>query len=117
MKNKRIGPKVTCIVLGIIAGVALLAVIFRFTLLPVWKYNIAIENAEKGNYALATRGMHNLDYKNSEELGQEYSLEAAKQLIEEGDIESAKIYLTVAITTGENEEIRAEAVKLFEDNQ
>lgn len=117
MENKRIGLKVTGIILGIIVVVTLLAVIFRFTILPVWKYNVAIDNAAKGEYALATRGLYNLDYKDSEALGQEYSLEAAKQLIEAGDTESAKMYLTVAITTGENEEIRAEATEIFESCQ
>lgn len=117
MENKRIGLKVTGIVSGIIAGVVLLAVIFRFTALPLWKYNVAVSNAEKGNYALATRGMHELDYKDSENLGQSYALEAGKSFIEAGDKESAKVYLSVAITTGENEEIRDEAVKLFESIQ
>ena len=117
MDNKKIGLKVTGVVLGIIAGVVILAVIFQHTLLPVWKYNVAVSNAEKGNYALATRGMHELDYKDSANLGQSYALEAGKSFIEAGDTESAKVYLSVAITTGENEEIRAEAVKLFESIQ
>ena len=68
MENKRIGLKVTGIVLGIIVAVVLFAVIFRFALLPVWKYNVAIDNAAKGEYALATRGMYELDYKDSAKL-------------------------------------------------
>ncbi len=117
MENKRIGLKVTGIIVAIIVGVTLLAVIFRFTLLPVWKYNVAISNASKGDYALATRGMYELDYKDSEALGQEYALAAGKKLVEDGKVDEAKMYLTVAITTGENEEFRAEAVKLFESIQ
>ncbi len=117
MENKRVGLKVTGIVTGIIAAVVLLAVIFRFTVLPVWKYNVAVSNAEKGNYALATRGMHNLNYKDSENLGQGYALEAGKDYIESEDTESAKLYLSVAITTGENEEIRNEAKELFDNLQ
>ena len=117
MENQRIGLKVTGIVTGIIAGVIILALIFQYTLLPVWKYNVAISNAEKGDYALATRGMHELNYKDSADLGQSYALEAAKAFVEAGDTESAKIYLSVAVTTGENEEIRAEAVALFESIQ
>ena len=117
MENKRIGLKVTGIVVGIIVAVIVMALIFQYTLLPVWKYNVAVSNAEKGNYALATRGMHNLGYKDSENLGQGYALEAGKAFIEAGDVESAKIYLSVAITTGDNEEIRTEAVGLFESIQ
>lgn len=117
MENKRIGLKVTGIVLGIIVAVVLFAVIFRFALLPVWKYNVAIDNAAKGEYALATRGMYELDYKDSENLGQSYALEAGKSFVEAGDAESAKVYLSVAVTTGDNEEIRTEAVKLFESIQ
>ncbi len=117
MENKRIGLKVTGIVLGIIAGVVILAFIFQKALLPVWKYNVAVSNAEKGDYALATRGMHELNYKDSANLGQSYALEAGKSFIEAGDVESAKVYLSVAVTTGDNEEIRAEAVELFESIQ
>ncbi len=114
MENKRIGLKVTGIVLGIIAGVALLAVIFRFTALPVWKYNVAINNAEKGEYALATRGLYDINYKDSDVLAQKYALEAAKQLIDGGDAEMAMTYLTVAINSGDNEEVRNEAMVLYD---
>ena len=117
MENQRIGLKVTGIVTGIIAGVILLAVIFQHTLLPVWKYNVAVANAEKGDFALATRGMHELNYKDSENLGQNYALQAGKSFVDAGDIESAKVYLSIAVTTGEDEDIRAEAVALFESVQ
>ncbi len=115
MENKRIGLKVTGIVLGIIVGVVILAVIFRYTALPVWKYNVAISNAEKGEYALATRGLHNINYKDSDALAQEYALEAAKQFIEADDKEMAMTYLAVAINTGDNDEFRNEAMALYDE--
>ncbi len=115
MENKRIGLKVTGIVLGIIVGVILLAVIFRFTALPVWKYNVAINNAAKGEYALATRGLYDINYKDSDALAQEYALEAGKQFIEANDTEMAMTYLAVAINSGDNEGIRNEAMTLYDE--
>lgn len=115
MENKRIGLKVTGIILGIIAVVVLLAVLFGSFVMPVWKYNVAVDNAAKGEYALATRGLYNLDYKDSEALGQKYALEAGKQYIEAADTQMAMTYLDVAINTGDNEDIRNEAKKLFDE--
>lgn len=115
MENKRVGLKVTGIMLGIIAGITALALIFSVTLLPVMKYNTAIKNAGIGNYALAVKGLYELDYKDSEKLLQEYALSAAKQALStEG--EDAQAYLTIAISSGDNVEIANEAKDLYEKN-
>lgn len=112
MNNKKVAFKIIGIVVAIIVGAAALAVAFRFTILPVWKYNTAVSNAEKGEYALATRGMYQLNYKDSYNLGQEYAMNAAKQLIDAGENDAAVPYLQVAITTGENNDLRGEAIEL-----
>ncbi len=113
MEKSRVGLKVTATVTGIVVGVIALAVIFHYTLLPVWKYNVAVSNAEKGEYALATRGLYENNYKDSEIKLQQYALNAGKQFVEDGNTESAIAYLTLAVQNGENEELRKEAEALL----
>ena len=116
MENKRVGLKVTGIMLGIIAGITALALIFSVTLLPVMKYNTAIKNAGIGNYELAVKGLYELDYKDSEKLLQEYALSAAKQALSTEGSEAAQAYLSIAISSGDNAEIANEAKDLYEKN-
>lgn len=93
---KHIGLKVTGIVCGIIAGIVLLAVIFAFTVMPVIKYNGAEKKAELGDYATAAEMLRGMDYKDSEQKHGEYSLKAAEEYIEKGDLNSAAIYVSYA---------------------
>ena len=116
MENKNVGLKVTGIMVGIIAAITALALIFSVTLLPVMKYNTAVKNAAAGNYELAVKGLYELDYKDSEKLLQEYALSAAKQLLQSENKESAAAYLSLAINSGENEKISSEAKALYEKN-
>ena len=116
MENKRVGLKVTGIMVGIIAAITALALIFSVTLLPVMKYNTAIKNAAAGNYELAVKGLYELDYKDSENLLQEYALGAAKQLLKSENKKDAAAYLSLAIDSGDSEEISKEAQALYEEN-
>lgn len=116
MENKNVGLKVTGIMVGIIAAITALALIFSVTLLPVMKYNTAVKNAAAGNYELAVKGLYELDYKDSEKLLQEYALNAAKQVLSTENKEPASAFLTIAISSGENAEIANEAKDLYEKN-
>ncbi len=116
MENKSVGLKVTGIMVGIIAAITALALIFSVTLLPVMKYNTAVKNAGIGNYELAVKGLYELDYKDSENLLQEYALSAAKQLLKSENKEDAQAYLSLAIDSGDSEEISKEAQALYEGN-
>lgn len=113
---KHVGLKVTGLVLGIIAVIALIAVIFSFTALPGIKYNNAEKNAAAGNYDVAVRILNGMDYKDSAQKFGEYALEAGKQFYEAGDIDNASLYLTYAAQS-ENEEAAAEAQKYFNNEE
>ncbi|MDD6763079.1 MAG: hypothetical protein PUD92_05540 [Clostridiales bacterium] len=118
MENKEdvkyVGLKVTGLVIGIIAAIALISVIFSLTVLPVIKYNNAQKNAEAGNYDVAARILYNMDYKDSKQRFGEYSLAAGEKYLSEGDIENASIYLTYALNS-ENDEASAKAQEYFNE--
>lgn len=111
---KHVGLKVTGLVIGIIAAIALISVIFSLTVLPVIKYNNAQKNAEAGNYDVAARILYNMDYKDSKQRFGEYSLAAGEKYLSEGDIENASIYLTYALNS-ENDEASAKAQEYFNE--
>ena len=111
---KYVGLKVTGLVIGIIAAIALISVIFSLTVLPVIKYNNAQKNAAAGNYDVAARILYNMDYKDSKQRFGEYSLAAGEKYLSEGDIENASIYLTYALNS-ENDEASAKAQEYFNE--
>lgn len=117
MKKNRVGLKVFGILMIIIAAITALAIAFCITILPILKYNTAIKNAEKGNYTLAVKGLYKMDYKNSEELLQEYAFEAGKDILENGDKKSANVYFAIAATNGFDPDIEKEAYRLYEETK
>ncbi|MGN0163212.1 MAG: hypothetical protein ACI4EA_06485 [Candidatus Ornithomonoglobus sp.] len=112
---KHVGLKVTGLVIGIIAVIALISVIFSLTALPVIKYSNAEKNAAAGNYDVAARILYHMSYKDSEQKFGEYALAAGEKYLSEGDIENAAIYLTYAVNS-QNEEAAAKAQKYFEED-
>ncbi|MGM9937404.1 MAG: hypothetical protein ACI38A_08670 [Candidatus Ornithomonoglobus sp.] len=110
---KHVGLKVTGLVIGIIAAIALVSVIFSLTALPVIKYSNAQKNAAAGNYDVATRILYHMSYKDSEQKFGEYALAAGEKFLSEGDVENASIYLTYAVNS-QNEEAAAKAQEYFD---
>lgn len=115
MKNSKTGIKVAVIIVAIVAAITALSILFCVTVLPGMKYNTAVKNAQNGNYTLAVKGLYKLNYKNSEELLQEYAFEAGKDLYELGDKKNANIYFGIAATSGFDPDIEKQAYKLFEE--
>lgn len=115
MKNSKIGIKVFAIVAGIIIVITVLSILFCVTVLPGLKYHTAIKNAQDGNYTVAVKGLYKLNYKNSEELLQEYAFEAGKNLYEAGDKKNANVFFGIAATSGYDSDIEKQAYKLFEE--
>ena len=112
---KNVGLKVTGILLAIIAGIALLAVIFSYTALPVIKYNNAEKNAAAGKYDVATRILNRMTYKDSEQKFGEYALKAGEEFYNNGDFDNASLYLTYALKS-ENEEAAEKAEEYFKED-
>ncbi len=119
MKIKKAGLKITGIVLGMIAGVTALSIIFSITLLPVMKYNTAVKNAESGNYTLAVKGLMELksEYKDSEKKKQEYALEAGKAFLSEGNRDEALKYLDFARVYAVDKTVAEKAQRLYDENK
>lgn len=115
-KVNHVGLKVTGILLAIIAGIALLAVIFSYTALPVIKYNNAEKNAAAGDYAVATRILNRMTYKDSEQKFGEYALKAGEEFLNSGDTDNASLYLTLALNS-ENEEASKKAEEYFSESE
>ena len=114
MKTYKIGLKVTGIVLGVVAVITVLAIVFSITLMPVIKYNVAVKNASTGNYVLAAKGMHEIvDYKDADRKFQEYVFSAGKKALESGDKQTAKVYVAEAAVSTADLEISSEAQKLL----
>lgn len=112
---KHVGIRVAGLVIGIIAVIALVSVIFSLTVLPVVKYSNAQKNAEAGNYDVAARILYNMSYKDSEQKFGEYALAAGEKYFNEGDMENASIYLTYALNS-ENEDAAAKAQEYFDNS-
>lgn len=112
---KHVGIRVAGLVIGIIAVIALVSVIFSLTVLPVVKYSNAQKNAEAGNYDVAARILYNMSYKDSEQKFGEYALVAGEKYFNEGDMENASIYLTYALNS-ENEDAAAKAQEYFDNS-
>ena len=102
--------------MAIIAGIALLAVIFSYTALPVIKYNNAEKNAAAGKYDVATRILNRMTYKDSEQKFGEYALKAGEEFLNSGDNENASLYLTLALNS-ENEEASKKAEEYFSESE
>lgn len=107
---KHLGLKVAGFVIGIIAGISVISVIFSLTVIPVIKYNNANKNAALENYDVAARILVNMTYKDSEQKFGEYALAAGEKFLNEGDMEKASLYLTYAAQS-ENKEASEKAQK------
>lgn len=115
-KVNHVGLKVAGLVVGIIAGIALISVIFSLTALPGIKYRNAEKNAAEGKYDVAARILYNMDYKDSKRKLGEYALIAGEEYLKKGDTDNASIYLTYAANS-ENEEAAEKAKSYFKSSE
>lgn len=116
MENKNAVLKVTAIMFGIIAVCVILSILIGVPTMKKMKYSNALSNAEKGNYITAVSELSGKtmdDYKDVKNKRQEYSLEAAKQYIENDDIESAESAIEYCISVDNESDYAERAEKLL----
>lgn len=90
--------------LGIIAVIVLLAVIFSKTILPVIMYNNAEKYADAGNYVEAYEILIKCgDYKDSPEKRGEYILIIGENCLKEGLMDEAVEYFKIAYSSPDKE--------------
>ncbi len=108
-KKSNVALKVIGTLLGIIAGIVLIAIIFSKTVLPVIMYNNAEKYAEAENYVEAYNILVKCgDYKDAPQKRGEYILIIGETCLESGYMDEAIEYFEIAYNS-QNEKAKEKA--------